>query len=74
MGQPNQRFVLPLTAAITQRAVSLMATLALSHGVRIADALIAATAIEHRLTLLSGDVNPHGDDSISGRAAGIDNR
>jgi predicted nucleic acid-binding protein len=48
--------VLPLTAAITQRAVSLMETLALSHGLRIADALIAATAIEHRLTLLSGNV------------------
>ena len=48
--------VLPLTPAITQRAVSLMEILALSHGLQIADALIAATAIEHGLTLLSGNV------------------
>ena len=48
--------VLPLTAAITLRATSLMETLALSHGLQIADALIAATAIEHGLTLLSGNV------------------
>ena len=48
--------VLPLTAAITQRAVNLMEALALSHGLQIADALIAATAIEHNLTLLTGNI------------------
>jgi predicted nucleic acid-binding protein len=48
--------VLPLTPAITQRAVSLMETLALSHGLQVTDALIAATALEHRLTLLSGNI------------------
>ena len=48
--------VLPLTPAITQRAVSLMEILALSHGLQIADALIAATAIEHNLTLLTGNI------------------
>ena len=48
--------VLPLTATITQRAVSLMETLALSHGLQIADALIAATAIEHSRTLLTGNI------------------
>lgn len=48
--------VLPLTGAITQRAVRLMETLTLSHGLQLADALIAATAIEHSLTLLSGNI------------------
>ena len=48
--------VLPVTGAITQRAVRLMETLTLSHGLQLADALIAATAIEHSLTLLSGNV------------------
>lgn len=52
----RQADILPLTAAITQRAVNMMETLALSHGLQIADALIAATAIEHGLTLLSGNV------------------
>jgi len=48
--------VLPLTPAITQRAVGLMETLALSHGLQVTDALIAATALEHRLALLSGNI------------------
>ena len=52
--------VLPLTAAITERAVNLMETLALSHGLQVADALIAATAIEHGLILLSGNVKHFG--------------
>ena len=48
--------VLPLTPALCERAVSVMETLALSHGLQAADALIAATAIEHGLTLLSRNV------------------
>jgi len=48
--------VLPLTPAITQRAVGLMETLALSHGLQVTDALIAATALEHRLALRSGNI------------------
>ncbi len=55
-GMRNKAEVLPLTAAITQRAVSLMEALALSHGLQIADALIAATALEHDLAVLSGNV------------------
>lgn len=47
--------VLPLTPAISQRAADLIDTLALSHGLRLADALIGATAIEHSLTLLSAN-------------------
>lgn len=46
---------LPLTPAITERATALMESLALSHGLQLADALIAATALEHNLNLLSGN-------------------
>lgn len=45
----------PLTPSISGRAAELIDSLALSHGMRLADALIAATAIEHRLTLLSAN-------------------
>lgn len=47
--------VLPLTPAITQRATELMETLSLSHGLQAADALVAATALDHQLTLLTGN-------------------
>lgn len=47
---------LPLTEAITQRAIVLMESLALSHGLQMGDALIAATAPEHQLPLLTGNV------------------
>lgn len=46
---------LPLTPAITATAIHLMETLSLSHGLRLADALIAATAVEHNLPLLTGN-------------------
>ena len=48
--------VLPLTPAISDRAMGLIDGYALSHGLQLGDALIAATAIEHGLTLLSGNV------------------
>jgi predicted nucleic acid-binding protein len=47
--------VLPLTPAITQRATELMTALALSHGLQAGDALIAATALEHQLPVLTGN-------------------
>ncbi len=47
---------LPLTPAITERAVELMETFTLSHGMQLGDALIAATALEHQLTVLTGNV------------------
>lgn len=46
---------LPLTAAISNRAVALIDTYAKSHGLQLGDALIAATALEHRLTLLTAN-------------------
>ena len=46
---------LPLTPAVTERAIALMETFALSHGLQVADALIAATALENRLKLLTGN-------------------
>lgn len=46
---------LPLTPAITDRAVALMESFSLSHGLQLGDALIAATALEHRLPLLTGN-------------------
>ena len=41
------------TSAISNRARQLLQTYVLSHGLRIADALIAAAAIENQIALLS---------------------
>ena len=46
---------LPLTENIGHRAVVYMEEHGLSCGLRVADALIAATAAENTLTLCSGD-------------------
>lgn len=48
--------VLPVTEAITLRATALMESLTLSHGLQMGDALIAATAIEHGLAVLTANV------------------
>ena len=47
---------LPLTPAITARATDILERLSLSHGLGMGDALIAATALEHGLTLLTANV------------------
>ena len=47
---------LPLTAGISDRAYQLMVSFSKSHGMMIPDALIAATAIEENLTLLTHNV------------------
>jgi predicted nucleic acid-binding protein len=47
--------VLPITAPITQRAIALMESLTLSHGLQLGDALIAATALEHGLPVLTAN-------------------
>jgi predicted nucleic acid-binding protein len=48
--------LLPVTEAISNRTIALMETLALSHGLQLGDALIAATALENRLPILTGNV------------------
>ena len=48
--------ILPLSEAITDRAISLMESLTLSHGLQMGDALIAATALQHQLPILTGNV------------------
>jgi predicted nucleic acid-binding protein len=48
--------IVPITPAISQRAVDLIDALALSHGMRLADALIGATAIELQATLITANV------------------
>jgi predicted nucleic acid-binding protein len=48
--------VLPVDGNVSQRAHALMDTFFLSHGLLIPDALIAATALEHSLTLYTRNV------------------
>ena len=47
--------VLQVTPAISERAAELVDSLALSHGMRLADALIGATAIVHGSTLITAN-------------------
>jgi predicted nucleic acid-binding protein len=48
--------IVPVTPAVSQRASALIDELALSHGMRLADALIGATAIELQATLLTANL------------------
>ena len=48
--------IVPITPAISQRAADLIDQLALSQGMRLADALIGATAIEIKATLITANV------------------
>ena len=52
--------IIPLTPAISERAMRLIDEYTLSDGLQLADALIAATAIEHGFTLLSGNIRHFG--------------
>jgi predicted nucleic acid-binding protein len=51
----RQATILPITEAISNRAVGLVETHFLGDGLLLADALIAATAIEHALKLSSAN-------------------
>ena len=48
--------VLPLDESISSRAVAYVEKHFLSHALRLADALIAATAVSHDLTLATGNL------------------
>ena len=48
--------IVQITPSISQRAAELIDTLALSHGMRLADALIGATAIATQATLITVSV------------------
>ncbi len=56
MLERRDALILPITENISQKAIDLLETFALSHGLQMGDALIASTAIEHNLTLLTGNV------------------
>ena len=47
--------ILGITPAINDQAIALVELHALSHSLHMADALIAATALEHSLPLLTGN-------------------
>ena len=51
---------LALTPVISERAATLMEVWTLSHGLGMGDALIAATALEHGLPLLTANVKHFG--------------
>jgi predicted nucleic acid-binding protein len=56
MLQQRAAVLLPVSESITQRAIALMESLTLSHGLQLGDALIAATALDHGLPLLTGNI------------------
>jgi len=56
MLQQRKANVRPITEDITRRATELMEAMTLSHRLQMGDALIAATALEHGLPVLTGNV------------------
>lgn len=52
--------ILPLNEAISERAMHLIDTYSLSHGMQLGDALVAATALEHGLTVLTANTKHFG--------------
>ena len=52
--------LLPVSETITQRAIELMEAITLSHGLQMGDALIAATALDHGLPVLTANVKHFG--------------
>ena len=56
MLQRRAATLLPPPEAITLRAIDLMEAITLSHGLQMGDALIAATALDHGLPVLTANV------------------
>lgn len=50
-----QTEIIPVSAAVSDRAMQLIDAYAMSHGMRLGDALIAATAIEHGLPVFTAN-------------------
>lgn len=55
-----QTEIVPISAAISARAMELIDTYALSHSMQLGDALIAATGLEHGLTVLTANAKHFG--------------
>ena len=51
-----QSTILPITEAISDRATALVEAHFLSHNLQLADALVAATALAHQLTLVTSNL------------------
>ncbi|KNZ32898.1 MAG: twitching motility protein PilT [Methylibium sp. NZG] len=60
MLQHRAATLLPVSEAITQRAIELMEAITLSHGLQMGDALIAATALDHGLPVLTANIKHFG--------------
>jgi predicted nucleic acid-binding protein len=60
----HQVEVIQITPPISQQAATLVDQFGLSHHMRLPDALIAATALEHRLPLITANVKHFG--AVSG--------
>jgi predicted nucleic acid-binding protein len=60
MLQHRAATLLPISEAITQRAIDLMEAMTLSHGLQMGDALIAATALDRALPVLTANVKHFG--------------
>ncbi len=60
MLQHRAATLLPVSEVITQRAIELMESITLSHGLQMGDALIAATALDHGLPVLTANVKHFG--------------
>ena len=52
--------IMSVSAAISDRAMQLIDAYALSHSMQLGDALIAATALEHNLTVLTANIKHFG--------------
>ena len=60
MLQHRSATLLPMSEAITLHAIALMEAMTLSHGLQMGDALIAATALDYGLPLLTANVKHFG--------------